>query len=171
MKQKFNYFAPTPKTLEELKRQYRKLVFTHHPDKGGDVEKMKAVNNEYDTLFKILKDVHKTKDGETYTAKQASAETADQFKDLINELMKMENIEIEIIGCFVWVTGNTKAYKEKLKELKFQWHSKKTAWFLKPENYRCKSRRNYEFDEIRDMYGTSGKSHSKGKDKLEDKTA
>ena len=171
MREVFNYFKPTPKTLEELKKQYRKLVFTHHPDKGGDAEKMKAVNNEYDKLFKILKDVHQTKDGETYTSKQTSAETADQFKDLINELMKMDDIEIEIIGCFVWVTGNTRAYKDKLKELKFQWHSKKTAWFLKPENYRCKSRKNYEFDEIREMYGTSGKSHSKGTDKLEDKTA
>lgn len=171
MREVFNYFTPTPKTLEELKKQYRKLVFKHHPDKNGDAEKMKAVNNEYDKLFKILKDVHQTKDGETYTAKQTSTETADQFKDLINELMKMDDIEIEIIGCFVWVTGNTRAYKDKLKELKFQWHSKKTAWFLKPENYRCKSRKNYEFDEIREMYGTSGKSHSKGTDKLEDKTA
>lgn len=171
MREVFNYFTPTPKTLEELKKQYRKLVFMHHPDKNGDAEKMKAVNNEYDKLFKILKDVHQTKDGETYTAKQTSAETADQFKDLINELMKMDDIEIEIIGCFVWVTGNTRAYKDKLKELKFQWHSKKTAWFLKPDNYRCKSRKNYEFDEIREMYGTSGKSHSKGTDKLEDKTA
>ena len=171
MREVFNYFTPTPKTLEELKKQYRKLVFKHHPDKGGDAENMKAINNEYDKLFKILKDVHQTKDGETYTAKQTSTETADQFKDLINELMKMDDIEIEIIGCFVWVTGNTRAYKDKLKELKFQWHSKKTAWFLKPENYRCKSRKNYEFDEIREMYGTSGKSHSKGTDKLEDKTA
>ncbi len=171
MREVFNYFTPTPKTLEELKKQYRKLVFMHHPDKNGDAEKMKAVNNEYDKLFKILKDVHQTKDGETYTAKQTSKETADQFKDLINELMKMDDIEIEIIGCFVWVTGNTRAYKDKLKELKFQWHSKKTAWFLKPENYRCKSRKNYEFDEIREMYGTSGKSYSKGTDKLEDKTA
>ncbi len=171
MREVLNYFTPTPKTLEELKKQYRKLVFMHHPDKGGDAEKMKAVNNEYDKLFKFLKDIHQTKDGETYTAKQTSTETSDQFKDLINELMKMDDIEIEIIGCFVWVTGNTKAYKDKLKELKFQWHSKKTAWFLKPENYRCKSRKNYEFDEIREMYGTSGKAYSKGTDKLENKTA
>lgn len=127
MREVFNYFTPTPNTLEELKKHYRKLVFMHHPDKNGDAEKMKAVNNEYDKLFKILKDVHQTKDGETYTAKQTSTETADQFKDLINELMKMDDIEIEIIGCFVWVTGNTRTYKDKLKELKFQWHSKKNS--------------------------------------------
>lgn len=171
MRKNFNYFNPIPKTLEELKKEYRRLIFQHHPDKGGDTEKMQAVNNEYDILFTQLKDIHQTKDGETYTAKQATTETAEQFKDLLNELMKMDEIEIEIIGCFVWVTGNTKQYKEKLKELKFQWHSKKLAWYLKPENYRCKSRKSYEFEEIRQMYGTSGKTHSKGTDKLEDKTA
>lgn len=171
MRKNVSYFTPTPKTLEELKKLYRKLVFTYHPDKGGDAEAMKAINSEYDELFKVLKDIHQTKDGETYTAREATTETADQFKDLINELMKMDAVEIEIIGCFVWVTGNTKQYKDKLKELKFQWHRKKSAWFLKPENYRCKSRRNYDFDEIRQMYGTSGKSQSRGLDKLEDTSA
>jgi len=68
-----------------------------------------------------------TKDGETFTAHQKSAETADQFKSLIDELMKMDDITIEIIGCFVWVTGDTKPYKEQLKTLKFRWHSKKES--------------------------------------------
>ena len=157
-----NYFIPIPGTLEELKGQYRKLAFQHHPDKGGDTEIMKAINNEYDELFAKLKNVHKTKDGETYTAKQESTETADQFKDLINELMKMDNIIIEIIGCFAWVTGETKPYKEKLKELKFQWHNGKTAWYLKPEDYNHRSHREYGLDEIRAMYGTSGEMNSTG---------
>ena len=171
MQTNYKYFTPTPKTLEELKAQYRKLVFQHHPDKGGSTEAMQEVNSEYDTLFSKLKDVHQTKDGETYTAKQATTETADQFKDLLNELMKMDNIEIEIIGCFVWVTGNTKPHREKLKALKFQWHSKKLAWYLKPEHYKRKSRREYGLDEIRQMYGTSGKTHSEGTTKLEETSA
>lgn len=171
MQKNYSYFTPTPKTLEELKAQYRKLVFQHHPDKGGSTEAMQAINSEYDALFSKLKDVHQSKDGETYTAKQSSTETADQFKDLINELMKMENIEIEIIGCFVWVTGNTKPYKEKLKDLKFQWHGKKIAWYLKPENYRRKSRKEYDLEEIREMYGTSGKTHSTGVSKLKEASA
>jgi len=164
--EKIYYFMPTPRTLEELKKEYRRLAVLHHPDNGGDEEIMKAVNTEYDGLFPKLKDVHQNKDGETYTAKQASNETAEQFKELINELMRMDEIEIEIIGCFVWVTGNTKPYKDKLKELKFQWHSKKTAWYLKPEDYHRRSRREYGLDEIRRMYGTNGKVNSKGLDKL-----
>jgi len=169
--QKYNYFKPTPQTLEELKSLYRKLAMQYHPDRGGSDESMKAVNNEYDELFSKLKDIHKTKDGTTYTAKQTTTETADQFKDLITDLMKMDDIVIEIIGCFVWVTGNTKVHKENLKALKFRWHSKKYAWYLKPEDYRHKSHREYELDEIREMYGTSGQMNSRGINKLEEISA
>jgi len=138
-----------PKTLEELKKQYRELAFKHHPDKGGNTEIMKIINYEYDELFKILKDVHENKDGETYTAKQSTTETPEYFKNIISELMRMDDITIEIIGCFVWVTGNTKPYKVKLKELKFQWHSKKVAWYLKPESYKKRSHKDYDLDTIR----------------------
>ena len=160
-----------PQTLEELKKQYRELAHKHHPDNGGDTATMQAVNGEYSALFPKLKDIHQTKDGETYTAKNESNETAEQFIDLINELMRMDDIVIEIIGCFVWVTGNTKPYKEILKGLKFQWHSKKIAWYLKPEDYKRKSRKDYGLDEIRAMYGTSGAMSSKGTAKIRDKNS
>ena len=165
------FFKPIPETLEELKSMYRKLAMEHHPDRGGDGETMKAINSEYDALFPMLKDVHKNKDGEKYTARQESTETADQFKTLIDELMKMDDIVIEIIGCFVWVTGETKPHKDKLKELKFQWQSKKIAWYLKPEGYKRRSHREYDLDEIRGMYGTSGKVNSKGTTKIDEVSA
>jgi len=161
------FFRPTPETLEELKKQYRELALKHHPDCGGDDETMKAINCEYDILFPKLKNVHKTKEGTTYTTKQDSTETVNHFKDLINELMRMDDIIIEIIGCFVWVTGNTKPQKEKLKKLKFRWHNKKTAWYLKLEDYHRQSRKDYDLDEIRAMYGTSGTMHSSGSIKLD----
>ena len=164
------YFTPAPKTFEELKSMYRKLAVQYHPDRGGDAEAMKSVNNEYDELFPKLKDTHQTKAGEIYTAKHPTAETSEHFKILINELMKMDGIVVEVIGCFVWVTGNTKPNKDKLKELKFQWHSKKYAWYLKPEDYKKRSRRDYDLDEIREMYGTSGKVNSNGMSKLASST-
>jgi len=164
------YFIPTPKTLEDLKTEYRQLAMIHHPDRGGDTETMKEINAEYDALFPKLKDIHKNKDGETYTAYKASSETSDNFKDLIDQLMKMEDIVIEIIGCFVWVTGDTKPHKEKLKALKFHWHSKKKAWYLKPEDYRKRSRKDYDLEEIRAMYGTAGQVHSNGRVKLDNGT-
>jgi hypothetical protein len=78
----------------------------------------------------------------------------------------MDRIIIEIIGCFVWVTGNTNPHREHLKTLRFHWHSKKLAWYLAPEDYRKRSRKEYELDEIREMYGTSGAVKSHGTTKI-----
>jgi curved DNA-binding protein CbpA len=165
------YFQPKPTTLEALKKQYRELAFKYHPDKGGSNEEMKAVNAEYDTLFIKLKDVHQNKDGETYTARQASTETPEQFKNIIDELMRMDDITIEIIGKFIWVSGNTKPYKEQLKALKFLWSQNKISWYLKPEDYHKRSGKIYNMEDIRIMYGTNGEVKSTGTTKLNEATA
>ena len=150
---------------------YRQLAMMHHPDRNGNTETMKAVNAEYDELFPKLKNVHKNKDGEKYTTQKETTETADYFKTLIDELMRMDNIMIEVIGRFVWVTGDTKPHKDKLKALKFQWHTKKIAWYLKPENYKKRSRKEYALDEIRAMYGTSGQVNGRGTTKIDEVSA
>ena len=156
-----------PHTLEELKKQYRELAHKHHPDNGGSDEAMKAINNEYSALFPRLKDTHQTKDGTTYTTKEPNTETAEQFIDLINVLMRMDGIIIEVIGCFVWVSGETKPHKQALKALRFRWHSKKLCWYLAPEDYKQRSRKDYSMDEIRNMYGTSGTMNSNGTTKID----
>jgi len=37
---------------EEVKKRYRQLVMVHHPDRGGDEEKMKRINFIYNVLSK-----------------------------------------------------------------------------------------------------------------------
>lgn len=154
-------------TLEELKKEYKQLALIHHPDVGGDTEAMKAINVEYDFLFEKLKNTHKNKDGEYYT-KENTAETAGEWKDIIDSLIQihMEGATIEIIGSFVWVSGNTKPYKEQLKELNFKWSQNKESWYMPPEGYRRQSRKKYNLNEIRDMYGSSRvKNEQKNEDK------
>lgn len=46
------------KSFEDLKNQFKALARKNHPDAGGDVEIMKAINTEYDALFPIWKDRH-----------------------------------------------------------------------------------------------------------------
>lgn len=144
-------------TLEELKKQYRALAMKHHPDRGGDVEIMKQINEEYDRAFAKVKDIHKNAKGETYT--KENPETANQFKDIIDKLLRMKGVEVEVIGCFIWLSGNTKEHKDAIKELGFKWHSKKKMWYKSPEDYHRRGKKQYSIDEIRDMYGTSGKMH------------
>ena len=48
---------------DDLKKAYRRLAMLHHPDRGGSVETMKAINNENDAIFEILKSEHNARAG------------------------------------------------------------------------------------------------------------
>lgn len=37
-------------TQDEIKKAYRKLAMSHHPDKGGDITKFQEITNAYETL-------------------------------------------------------------------------------------------------------------------------
>lgn len=140
-------------TLEDLKKQYRTLAMKHHPDRGGDVELMQEINAEYDRAFAQVKDYHKNAKGETYT--KENTETADEFKDIIATLLKMQGVEVEVIGCFIWLSGNTKEHKDAIKALGFKWHSKKHMWYKSPAGYHRRGKKQYDMDEIRSMYGST----------------
>ena len=157
-------------TLEELKKEYKRLAMIHHPDCGGDTEIMKLINNEYDYLFPKLKNTHKNKEGQFYE-KENKTEDVGEWKDLIDKLISLQMIKvsIEIIGSFVWVSGETKPYKEELKKLGFKWSQNKTAWYMAPEGYKRHSRKQYELNEIRDMYGSSTIKNEKAADEKDTK--
>jgi curved DNA-binding protein CbpA len=146
------YFIPMPETLEELKKMYKKLSFKHHPDCGGNNDDMKIVNAEYTALFEKLKDIHTNASGKRYT--KATNETPQQFIEIIDILIRFEGITIEIIGSFVWVSANTKPYKDKLKEMGFKWSQQKLSWYLAPKDYRRHSKKVYSLDDIRGMFGS-----------------
>jgi hypothetical protein len=42
------------KTIEELKKEYKKLALKNHPDMGGKVEDMQLINAEFDLFYKSL---------------------------------------------------------------------------------------------------------------------
>lgn len=62
-------------SYEDLKSKYRALLKQHHPDNGGDTAVMQDINAEYDVLFRIWKDRHEKKTGETIN------ETADSTRN------------------------------------------------------------------------------------------
>lgn len=142
-------------TLEELKKEYKHLVMLNHPDRGGRTEDMQEINAEYEQLFEALKNTHKNAKGETYTTKTATTETAAEFVDIISKLVHMMDARIEICGSWIWVSGNTRQYKDELKALAFHWSKNKSAWYYHRDGYKKRSKRSLTLDEIRDYYGSA----------------
>lgn len=143
-----------PTTAEELKKQYRKLAMQHHPDLGGNEDDMKEINSEYEILFAQLKDTHRSAKGETYTATTKTTETPQEFINIINRIINLAGITIEICGSWLWITGETKQYKEIFKELKFRWSKNKSAWYWHNDGYQKKNSKNYTMNQIRDLWGS-----------------
>jgi len=135
-------------SIDQLKKTYRKLAFKHHPDKGGDAEIMKAINAEYEVLFKKFN----VTDG---VAGESKYNMNDGFREMINRIINLEGLEIEICGLWVWVSGNTKEHKEVLKESGFFWASKKKMWYWRPDEAKVRGSSGIkDMDYIRNMYGS-----------------
>jgi curved DNA-binding protein CbpA len=150
-------------TLEQLRKQYKDLLKKHHPDNGGNLTDMQEINAEYDRLFKVLKDRHESKSAEN-TENNAKTDfnnmkydfTEDQkLREVLQQIITFEGINIEIVGCWIWVDGNTYDYKDTLKSIGFKWAREKKKWYFHTEAFRKRSKKKLSMEDIRNYYGST----------------
>lgn len=144
------------KTIEELKKEYKRLAMKFHPDINKDpqaLETMKTINNEYDQLFIKLKDIHNAK---TENNNRQTTEAPEVFRNIINIIITMENVKIELIGSWLWITGSTYQYKDTLKKLGFQWSKTKKAWYLSDNlnKFDYKKKTGLTMEKIKSIHGS-----------------
>lgn len=142
--------------FEELRKEYKKLAFAHHPDRGGKVEIMQAINAEYDILFKKFKDVHNTQAETDSTGKKKHIhETPEAFREAISKIIHLDGVVIELCGSWLWLSGKTYEHREEIKKAGFEWSKTKKEWYWHAEQettyiYRGKTTK----AEIRKKYGS-----------------
>ena len=148
-------------SMEAVKKQYRKLAMKYHPDRGGDEETFKQINNEYEEAMEQARINEtrkaKTKKEEDFIKSQYT--NSKNFRNIIDKLIVLEGIEIEITGTWLWLRGNTYKYKEYLKsEFNAQWSKSKKCWFISPEGKNFRKTRGYKgksMSSIRSTYGST----------------
>lgn len=132
-------------TIEELKKAFRALVKQNHPDIGGNLEDMKEINNEYEIMFSFI---------EKHGGQSKNHSVNDGFREAMDAVIKMEGLNIEICGSWIWVDGNTYPYKAEIKKAGFSWAAKKKKWFWHSEQEISQNRKQMTMDNIRALHGS-----------------
>lgn len=137
------------RTIEEVKVRYRTLAKIFHPDCGGSTELMQKLNDEYSVACNTVMS------GENVTEEQAQEgmKLSEEYRRVIEQIIPLPGIKIELVGNWIWATGNTYPVRQQLKGAGFFYASKKQAWYYRAEEYRTTGSK-MNLDEIRAKYGS-----------------
>lgn len=146
---KYEYFNVNEiEKMEDLKKAFKTLALKYHPDrKNGNKEIFQKINNEYAELFEIYKN--------NSTNKAEKNENIDTFRNIINELINVDNLTIEVIGSWLWVSGKgTYDIKEKLlNELNFFYSGKHKCYIYNGGKKQVTYRNKWTKKDIENHYG------------------
>jgi hypothetical protein len=111
---------------------------------------MQAINKEY--AFASAKVIKGEKLSEEETENQLRF--SEEYRQALEKIIHLEGIVIELVGFWIWVTGNTIAVKSELKGAGFFFASKKLAWYFRTGEYKCSKGGKKSLEEIREKYGS-----------------
>lgn len=159
MRNQFVKMFDSCQDANEIKKLYKGLAMANHPDRGGDEETMKLINIAY---FSALEEISNhprtaprfTPDSEREYKYNFNMELEKEILDQFYKVWNLTGLTVEILGLWIWVSGDTKPHKEAIKEAGYMFSSTKTAWYWHKGKY-SGSRGGVSLDAIRDNYGIS----------------
>jgi len=142
-----------------VKTLYRKLAMQWHPDRGGDLETMKQINLAYEAaLAGRHGEVSQGFDGKPHTYSynaKVEREIMDKIAEVLAALGKLvgTDLTLELVGTWLWMSGDTKPHKDAIKALKFHWNGTRRIWQWHRPGYRTHASP-LSSDDLRRAYGT-----------------
>ena len=147
-KQALSILRPFGNTYKALKQAYREACKIHHPDFGGSTEMMQLVNAAYEVLNNSEWSI------DEQTEANETVSLTETIKDMLNKAA-YPGLKAELVGTWLWITGNTYKYKKQLKEAGFRFSHGKCAWYYHEDTgYRRYHKKSYDLDDIRSKYGS-----------------
>lgn len=142
--------------LNQLKAEYKRLVMIYHPDRPtGDEETMKTINGEYDRVFTVLRELQNIEAEQPESGTRATTETPEEFRAVVNALLRIDGIEVELCGSWLWISGDTYQNRDALKVCGCLWSHSKKRWYWRHAEDDCWwSRGKTSMHEIRTKYGS-----------------
>ena len=146
---------------DQLRKIFRDLAFVCHPDCGGTNEIMRVLLEQYERILRAFSGQtfhRRATNGEQTEYKYAYNETAEnEFTTCLQAAISTlpSDCTIEVRGSWIWLFGNTRPHKERIKSLGFNWKPSDSEWYWRSSDqrkkfhgYHAKTR-----DEIRARYG------------------
>lgn len=152
-------------SIPELKKLYFQLAKKHHPDNGGDAEIFKQISAEFSARFEWLKahsasrqtakdsTANSANNHHSSRAKSYATETPKKFIEIIDKLLRIKGIEIEIVGDWIWLSGDTYNNRQMLKILGCRFSKGRKQWYWTFSPYH-KQHSKLSNEEIRNLFGS-----------------
>ena len=136
-------------SIEDLRQAYLRQVIRLHPNRHEEDEALYwreqflQMCAEYEISLKKL------------GAAAGSKTEENTLKEKIDAIVGFAGVEINIAGCWLWLSGDSYPYRHNLSLLGFRWSKKKKAWYWgltmrKGGRVKAKHR---NLDEIYEAYG------------------
>ena len=127
--------------LAEAKKIYKKLAKKLHPDIGGTNEEFKILGIVYNFII----------ENKIFFTNESKINI--DIEKIITKILHFEDIIIEVVGSWIWLSGDTIEIKESLKEIGFKWSSKRKQWYFTNNTNKRFSKSNKSMEQLKNKYG------------------
>jgi len=143
-----------------VKSMFRDLALRYHPDIAGDssTRVMQDIINEYHNILKSFSGFKfHTKENKEYEYNyryQAEQDIVDKVNAVL--ALKLDNIILDVVGSWVWVSGTSKDQANLFNKegLGFRWSSKHKQWYWNKTMFFKKRASGLSYTDIKRSFGS-----------------